>query len=309
MKTILITGSSGFIGKNLIKSLIENKFDIFTPSSSDFDLTKEKDVDKLFKLKEFHSVIHLAADVGGIKMIRANHGRIFYNNVMMNTLLMEKSRINNVKKFISLNTINCYPENDKTLNETQIWDGFPNAETFSYGIAKRTILAQSLAYKEQYDFNSINLIIDNTYGPFDNFDLKNSRVIPALINKIYDAVQNNKPVVDVWGSGKSIRQFLYVGDLIEIIKLILINDLNNDTINISNGETVSIKNLVENISSILNYKGKINYDTTKPEGAAARLMENKRMNEVLKYDNFDFINEGLKKTIDWYISNDTETVK
>ena len=170
-------------------------------------------------------------------------------------------------------------------------------------------MAQSLAYKEQYDFNSINLIIDNTYGPFDNFDLKNSRVIPALINKIYDAVQNNKPVVDVWGSGKSIRQFLYVGDLIEIIKLILINGLNNDTINISNGETVSIKNLVENISSILNYKGKINYDTTKPEGAAARLMENKRMNEVLKYDNFDFINEGLKKTIDWYISNDTETVK
>ena len=302
MKSVLLTGSSGFIGKNLLKLLINNNFDIFTPSSEEFNLTKEDDVDEVFKHKKFDSVIHLAADVGGIKMIKANHGRIFYNNVMMNTLLMEKSRVYNIKKFICLNTINCYPENNKILNEDQIWDGFPNSDTFSYGIAKRTILAQSLASKEQYNFDSINLIIDNTYGPFDNFNLKDSRVIPALINKFYDAVQNNIPIVDVWGSGKSIRQFLYVEDLAEIIKSVLISDISNDTINISNAQSVSIKNLADNISSIFNYNGEINYDSSKPEGAAARLMDNKRMKKIIKFDNFNFINEGLKKTIDWYIS-------
>ena len=302
MKSVLITGSSGFIGRNLLKLLLNNNFDIFSPSSKDYDLTKEDDVERIFKYKKFDSVIHLAADVGGIKMINENHGRVFYNNVMMNTLLMEKSRVYNIKKFICLNTINCYPENNKILNEDQIWEGFPNTDTFSYGIAKRTLLAQSLAYKDQYNFDSINLIIDNTYGPFDNFNLNDSRVIPALINKFYNAVQNNIPFVNVWGSGKSIRQFLYIEDLVEIIKLVLISDISNDTINISNAQSVSIKNLVDNISSIFNYNGEINYESSKPEGAATRLMDNRRMKEIIKFDNFNLIYEGLKKTIDWYIS-------
>ena len=302
MKSVLITGSSGFIGRNLLKLLLNNNFDIFSPSSKDYDLTKEDDVERIFKYKKFDFVIHLAADVGGIKMINENHGRVFYNNVMMNTLLMEKSRVYNIKKFICLNTINCYPENNKILNEDQIWEGFPNTDTFSYGIAKRTLLAQSLAYKDQYNFDSINLIIDNTYGPFDNFNLNDSRVIPALINKFYNAVQNNIPFVNVWGSGKSIRQFLYIEDLVEIIKLVLISDISNDTINISNAQSVSIKNLVDNISSIFNYNGEINYESSKPEGAATRLMDNRRMKEIIKFDNFNLIYEGLKKTIDWYIS-------
>ena len=302
MNSVLLTGSSGFIGRNLLKLLLNNNFDVFTPSSKEYDLTKENDVERIFKYKKFDSVIHLAADVGGIKMIKSNHGRIFYNNVMMNTLIMEKSRAYGIKKFICLNTINCYPENNKILNEDHIWNGFPNKDTFSYGIAKRTILAQALCYKEQYNFDSINLIIDNTYGPYDNFDLNNSRVIPALINKFYNAVQNNISVVDVWGSGKSIRQFLYVEDLAEIIKSVLVSDVSNDIINISNAQSISIKNLAENISRILCYKGNINFDSSKPEGAVARLMDNKKMKDIIKFNNFNLINEGLQKTIDWYTS-------
>lgn len=304
MKSILLTGSSGFIGNNLSKSLKKDKIDVFAPSSKEYDLTSEIEVDRLFKQRDFDCVIHLAADVGGIKLIKANQGRIFYNNVMMNTLLMEMARKNNVKKYIALNTINCYPESKGVLNENQIWNGFPNKSTFSYGISKRMSLVQSLAYKDQYNFDSINLIIDNTYGPYDNFDLNNSRVIPALIRKFNNAVQNNKSSVEVWGSGNSIRQFLYVEDLVKIIKLFIQNDIENCIINISNGQKVSIRELVENISSIFKFSGDIIYDSSKPEGASVRLMDNSKMKNTINYDSFDMINEGLKKTIDWFISTD-----
>jgi GDP-L-fucose synthase len=304
VKSILLTGSSGFIGNNLSKSLKKDNIDVFAPSSKEFDLTKELEVDRLFKQRDFNCVIHLAADVGGIKLIKANQGRIFYNNVMMNTLLMEKARKNNIKKYITLNTINCYPESNGILNENQIWNGFPNKSTYSYGISKRMSLVQSLAYKDQYDFDSINLIIDNTYGPYDNFDLNNSRVIPALIRKFNDAVKNNKSSVEVWGTGNSIRQFLYVEDLVKIIKLFIQNDIDNCILNISNGQQVSIKELVENISSIFKFSGEIIYDSSKPEGAPVRLMDNSRMKTTINYESFDMINEGLKKTIDWFISTD-----
>ena len=304
MKSILLTGSSGFIGNNLSKSLKKDKIDVFAPSSKEYDLTSEIEVDRLFKQRDFDCVIHLAADVGGIKLIKANQGRIFYNNVMMNTLLMEMARKNNVKKYIALNTINCYPESKGVLNENQIWNGFPNKSTYSYGISKRMSLVQSLAYKDQYNFDSINLIIDNTYGPYDNFDLNNSRVIPALIRKFNNAVQNNKSSVEVWGSGNSIRQFLYVEDLVKIIKLFIQNDIENCIINISNGQKVSIRELVENISSIFKFSGDIIYDSSKPEGASVRLMDNSKMKNTINYDSFDMINEGLKKTIDWFISTD-----
>ena len=303
MKSILLTGSSGFIGKNLSELLRKENIDVFSPSSKDFNLTKEKDVDRLYKQRDFNCVLHLAADVGGIKMIKANQGRIYYNNIMMNTLLMEKARVNKIKKFISLNTINCYPENDGILNENQIWNGFPNKETYAYGISKRMSIVQSLAYNDQYDFDSINLILDNTYGPHDNFDIENSRVIPALIQKFHEAVQNNKPSVEVWGTGKSIRQFLYVGDLVKIIKLFIDNDIKNCILNISNGQKVSIRDLVENIASILEFQGDIIYNSSKPEGASVRLMDNLKMKETINYSDFELINSGLKKTIKWYVSN------
>ena len=302
MKSILLTGSSGFIGKNLLELLKKDKIDVFTPSSKEFDLTKEVDVDRLYKQRDFNCVIHLAADVGGIKLIKANQGRIYYNNVMMNTLLMEKARINKINKYISLNTINCYPESNGILDENQIWNGFPNKETYSYGISKRMSLVQSLAFKDQYDFDSTNLIIDNTYGPHDNFDLNNSRVIPALIRKFHDALQNNKSSVEVWGTGNSVRQFLYVEDLVKIIKLFIDNDIENCILNISNGQKVSIRELVENISSILKFNGDIIYDSSKPEGASVRLMDNSKMKNTINYNSFDLINNGLKKTIEWYIS-------
>lgn len=302
-RKILLTGSNGFIGKNLVSLLSEKQINIITTSSRDFDLTKESDVDRLFDQHEFDSVVHLAADVGGIKMIRSNPGRIFYNNLMMNTLLMEKARIHGIKKFISLNTINSYPEKDTNFKEDQIWEGLPNKDVFSYGISKRIMLAQARTYKEQYDFDSINLIVDNTYGPHDNFDPINSRVIPALIYKFHKAIKNNENQVKVWGSGKSLRQFLFVEDLVQIIYQALIEDLGYNVMNVSNGETVTIRQIVENISSILDFNGDIIYDTSKPEGAAVRIMDNSKMKNLVNVDKMHLIHEGLSKTIDWYLTN------
>lgn len=302
-KKILVTGSNGFIGKNLISLLSDKQFDIFAPSSSDFNLTKESDVDQLFEQYQFDSVVHLAADVGGIKMIRSNPGRIFYNNLIMNTLLMEKARVHGIKKFISLNTINSYPEKDTNFKEDQIWEGLPNKDVFSYGISKRMMLAQARTYKEQYDFDSVNLIVDNTYGPHDNYDPVNSRVIPALIYKFHKAIKNNEDQVEVWGTGKSLRQFLYVKDLVRIIYQSLVEDIGYNVMNISNGETVTIRQIVEKISSILNYKGQIVYDTSKPEGAAVRIMDNSKMKSLVNLDKMHLIEQGLSKTIDWYLAN------
>lgn len=302
-RKILVTGSSGFIGKNLVDLLSEQHIDFITPSIRDFDLTKEYDVDRLFDQHEFDSVVHLAADVGGIKMIRSNPGRIFYNNLMMNTLLMEKARIHGIKKFISLNTINSYPEKDTNFREEQIWEGLPNKDVFSYGIAKRIMLAQARTYKEQYDFDSINLIVDNTYGPHDNFAPINSRVIPALIYKFHKAIRYNENQVEVWGSGRSLRQFLFVGDLVQIIYQTLIEDLGYNVMNVSNGEIVTIRQIVEKISSILDFKGEIVYDISKPEGAEVRIMDNSKMKSIINLDKMHLIDEGLSKTIDWYLTN------
>lgn len=302
-RKILVTGSNGFIGKNLVSLLSEKRINIITPSSRDFNLTKESDVDRLFDQYEFDSVVHLAADVGGIKMIRSNPGRIFYNNLMMNTLLMEKARIHGIKKFISLNTINSYPEKDTNFKEEQIWEGLPNKDVFSYGISKRIMLAQARTYKEQYDFDSINLIVDNTYGPHDNYDPINSRVIPALIYKFHKAIKNNENQVEVWGSGRSLRQFLFVGDLVQIIYQALIEDLGYNVMNVSNGETVTIRQIVEKISSIFDFNGEIIYTTSKPEGAAVRIMNNSKMISLLNVDKMHLIHEGLSKTIDWYLTN------
>ena len=303
MKSVLLTGSSGFIGKNLLKTLVKDKFNVHAYSSKNLDLTNENDVDLIFKNQQFDCVIHLAADVGGIEYIKSNQGKILYNNLMMNTILMEKSRIYDVKKFISLNTINSYPESNKALKENQVWDGSPNPDIFSYGISKRILLAQSRAYRLQYDFKSYNLIIDNTYGPDDNFNPKVSRVIPALISKFNDAVSKNSPFVNIWGSGKSIRQFLYVEDLVEIIKYVVKNDVKYETINISNGETLKISDLVNHISDLFKFKGQIKYDISMPEGAAKRLMDNSRMIESINYTDFHFIKDGLSKTVNWFINN------
>ena len=302
---ILITGSSGFIGKNLIKYLKQFDLDIIEIRSSDFNLSKEKDIINLFKkFKNISCIINLAADVGGISEIKKNHGRIIYNNVMINTLLLENARKNNVKKFINLNTINAYADSKFKLKESELWNGFPNNDIFSYGISKRLAIAQSLAYSIQFWFNTITLVVDNTYGPYDNFNPKDSRVIPALISKFYNAKINNEKVVEVWGSGRSVRQFLFVKDLIKIIYSLLDNNINtNLVLNISNGENISIKDLSYKISSILNFKGKIEFNSNKPEGSKLRIMDNSLMKKSIDFKSFTSIDNGLKETIMWYKKN------
>ena len=222
---------------------------------------------------------------------------------MINTLLLEYARKHKVKKFINLNTINAYPESDDLLKESNIWNGFPNRDIFSYGISKRVSLAQSLAYFLQYDFSSINLILDNTYGPYDNFNPNDSRVIPALIHKFYSAKKKKIKDVNVWGSGNSIRQFLYVKDLVKIIYLFITNNYEkNIIINISNGKSITIKELALKIATQINYSGKIIFDNHKPEGSNIRIMDNSLMKDFINFNSFTSIDKGLKETISWYKS-------
>ena len=301
MKSILITGSTGFIGKNLISSLDINKYDLILPKSNDLDLTKESSLNKLFESKRVDIVINLAADVGGINYIKKNHGKIFYNNALINLHLLEYSRKNKVKKYINLNTINCYPNTELNLTEDIIWDGFPNKDVYSYSLSKRISLAQSLAYKDQYNFDSLNLIIDNTYGPYDNFNLIEARVIPALIVKFQNAIQNKKNSVEIWGTGNSERQFLFVEDLVRIIKYLAENNnFNHGIFNLSSGETITIKLLSEKIAKMMNYNGHLSFNKNMPEGTKRRILDSSSFYKLIPNFSFTTLDDGIFKTIEWY---------
>ena len=300
---ILVTGSNGFIGKNILPPLVSKGYDIFCPQRQDYDLVNEADVNRLFENHNFDTVIHLAADVGGIQRIKNFPGEVFFNNVLLNTLIMEYSRRNSVSKFIALNTINSYPELDKVLVEDDYWSGRPNKDIFSYGMSKRLAIAQSEVYYNQYQFNSINLILDNTYGPYDDFDGPFARVIPSLINKFFKAKSENLSSVSVWGSGQSRRQFFYVEDLVKIVLDIVENNHKNFTINVSSGETVTISDLAHLISKSINYDGKIIFDKSMPEGNKIRVMSNEKLLSKFGKSKFHKLEEGIKKTVDWYKVN------
>ena len=302
-KRVLVTGGAGFLGKTLVPKLEYLGAIIFVPRSKEFDLTKEKDVDRVFQDFKAGVVIHLAADLGGIGYLKSNPGKVYFNNVMMNTLLMEKAKQYNVNKFVGINTVNCYPENAKMpLKESYLWNGKPEKNVASYGLAKRMMIFQSELYREQYDFNSINLILDNIYGPFDNFDLATSRVIPATIRKCVEAKEKNKNHIVVWGTGKAIREFLYVEDA--AIGIILATEKYNksEPVNLSSGFEISIKGLLELISELTGFDGEIKWDTTKPDGQLRRCLDITKAEKEFGFKAKTDLREGLKKTIDWYRS-------
>lgn len=306
-RKVLVTGGAGFLGKTLVPKIESLGARVFVPRSKEFDLTKENDIDKLFKQFTPQTVIHLAADVGGIEYMRSNPAKIYFHNIIMSTLLLEKARQYKVDKFVGVNTVNCYPENaHMPLREDSLWDGKPEDNVAPYGLAKRMMIFQSEVYRKQHDFNSINLILENTYGPLDNFDLSTSRVIPAVIRKCAEAKKENKNNISIWGTGKATREFLYVEDAAEAIILATERYNKPEPVNIGAGSEISIKDLVRLIANLIGFNGKIIWDTSKPEGQLRRRLDITKAHKELSFKAKTPLEEGLRKTITWYTTTGTK---
>ncbi len=304
-KHVSVTGGDGFLGRHLIRMLKEKGAIPYVVKIEDYDLTKYEDCDRLVSQKpKADIIIHLAAVVGGIGINKDNPGKFFYDNLMMGVQLVETSRLAEIPKVVLIGTICAYPKfTNVPFKEEDIWDGYPEETNAPYGLAKKMLLVQSQAYRQQYGFNSIYLLPVNMYGPGDNFDLYSSHVIPALIRKCVEAVQNNKDYIEVWGTGKASREFLYVEDAARGIMLAAENYNSSEPVNLGAGFEITIKELVHKIAKLTGFKGEIRWDSSKPDGQPRRSLDVSRAKKAFGYQakvNFD---EGLKNTIDWFKEN------
>ena len=301
-RRFLVTGGAGFLGSHVVKQMRERgSAHVFVPRSAEYNLTKEEAIIRLFKGTKPDVIIHLAAVVGGIGANRENPGRFFYENLIMGALLMEQARLFGVKKFVAVGTICSYPKfTPVPFKEENLWNGYPEETNAPYGLAKKMMLVQSQAYRQQYGFNSIFLLPVNLYGPGDNFDPQSSHVIPALIKKCVDAIQNKENEIVVWGTGKATREFLYVEDCAEAILLATEKYDKADPVNIGAGFELSIKELAELIAELTGFKGRIVWDSTQPDGQPRRMLDTTRAYQEFGFKSRTDFREGLKKTIGWY---------
>ena len=301
-KRIVVTGGAGFLGRNVIEKLREKGAkNIFVPRRQDYNLVYMEAVERLYQDSKAEIVIHLAAVVGGIGANRENPGKFFYDNLMMGTQLMEKGRQVGIEKFIAIGTICNYPKFASVpFREESLWDGYPEETNAPYALAKKMMLVQSQAYRQQYGFNSIFLMPVNLYGPGDNFDPKTSHVIPALIKKCFDAIKNGDLEMVVWGTGKPTREFLYVEDCAEAIVLAAGRYNKEDPVNIGTGFEISIKDLAELVTEITGFNGRIIWDTSKPDGQPRRCVDVTRAEKEFNFKAKTSIGFGLRKTIEWY---------
>ncbi len=301
-KKVLVTGGAGFLGSYVVKNLEKKGTkEIVVPRSKDYDLRNLSAVEKLLKSTRPNLIIHLAAIVGGIGANRANPGTFFYDNLIMSTQLMEQARIAGVEKFVAIGTICSYPKfTPVPFKEEDLWNGYPEETNAPYGLAKKMSIVQSLAYRQQYGFNSINLLLVNLYGPGDNFDPNSSHVIPALIKKCFDAIDKSEKEIIVWGTGKATREFLFVEDAAGGIALAAEKYNKSDPVNIGAGFEISIKDLVQLIAKLSGFKGEIKWDTSKPDGQPRRCLNTIRAEREFGFKAKTNFEDGLKKTIDWY---------
>ncbi len=307
-KRILLTGGAGFLGSFVTEKLKERGCEnVFTPRSKDYDLVKAQDVERIYKDAKPEIVLHLAAVVGGIGANRENPGKFFYDNLMMGVQLMEQARLNNVEKFVSIGTICAYPKfTPVPFKEEDIWNGYPEETNAPYGLAKKMLLVQSEAYRDQYGFNSIFLLPVNLYGPKDNFKPESSHVIPALIKKCIDATKAGEKQITVWGTGKATREFLYADDCAEAILLAAEKYNKSEPVNIGAGFEISIKDLTEMIVELTEFKGEIVWDKTKPDGQPRRCLDTTKAFKEFQFKAKTSFKEGLKETIKWYKEKKSE---
>ena len=301
-KRIMVTGGAGFLGSYVLKKLRERVCgNIFVPRSATHDLVSMDGVLRAFDQSQPEVVIHLAAKVGGIGANRKNPGSYFYDNLMMGVQLMEVARQRKIDKFVGLGTICSYPKHTPVpFREEEVWNGYPEETNAPYGLAKKMLLVQSQAYRDQYGFNSIHLMPVNLYGPGDNFNPESSHVIPALIRKCEDAVKAGDEEIVVWGSGTATREFLYVEDCAEAIILAAERYDSTEPLNIGSNCEITIRALVEKICEHTGFKGRVRWDSTKPDGQPRRCLDTQRAKDALGFVAQTSFDDGLRRTIEWY---------
>jgi GDP-L-fucose synthase len=301
-KRVVVTGGAGFLGSFVVEQLrAKGCRDIVVPRSQDYDLVRMDAVEQLYSDHAPDMVIHLAARVGGIGANQANPGKFFYDNLMMGTQLIEVGRQRGLKKFVALGTICAYPKFAAIpFKEDDIWDGYPEETNAPYGLAKKMMLVQSQAYREQYGFNSIVLFPVNLYGPRDNFDLATSHVIPALIRKCVAAKEAGHAALTLWGDGSPTREFL---DSAEGILLAAEHYDGSLPVNLGTGEEVTIRNLATMIAAEAGFTGQIDWDTAKPNGQPRRCLDVSRAKELFGFQAKHALRDGLKKTMQWFLAN------
>jgi GDP-L-fucose synthase len=304
-KSVLVTGGAGFLGRHVVRKLRDRGATrVFVPSSAEFDLREKEAIRRALDWATPDIVIHLAAVVGGIGANRANPGKFFYDNAIMGIQLMEEARLAGVNKFVAVGTVCAYPKHTPVpFREDDLWNGYPEETNAPYGLAKKMLLVQGQAYREQYGFNSIYLLPVNLYGPGDNFDPESSHVIPAVLRKVVEATERDDDHIVVWGTGAASREFLYVEDAAEGI--VLASELYDgpEPVNLGAGREITIRDLVETIARLCGFKGDIRWDSSKPDGQPRRMLDTARARDRFRFESKTDFEEGLRRTIQWYVAN------
>lgn len=299
---VMVTGGGGFLGGAVLRRLEpEGPADVFVPRSRDYDLRHRDAIEQALADGRPDIVIHLAAVVGGIGANRENPGRFFYENAVMGIELMEASRLAGVRKFVQIGTVCAYPKfTPVPFREDDLWNGYPEETNAPYGLAKKMLLVQAQAYRQQYGFNAIYLVPVNLYGPGDNFDPASSHVIPALIKKCVDARDAGDPAIEVWGTGAASREFLYVDDAADGIVLGTDRYDGAEPVNLGVGNEITIRELVDLIVRLTGFPGEVRWDPTKPDGQPRRGLDTSRAREAFGFVARTSFEDGLRRTVEWY---------
>jgi len=303
-RRIVVTGGAGFLGSHVVGRLCERGVEPFVPRSRDYDLRSQTGIARLLSDARPELIIHLAAVVGGIGRNQSNPGKFFYDNLIMGALLIEAARRAGVSKFVCVGTVCAYPKHTPVpFRESDLWNGFPEETNAPYGLAKKALMVQLQAYREQYGFNGVYLLPVNLYGPRDDFDPEASHVIPALIRKCVEARRRDEPVVTCWGTGQPTREFLYVEDCAEAILLAAESYDGAEPINLGTGREISIRDLALLIAELTGYRGELAWDATRPDGQPRRCLDLTRARQRLGFTAPTTLEAGLARTISWYENN------
>ncbi len=306
---VLVTGGSGFLGKQVLQVLSGRGFqDVVAPTHADYDLTRADQVAACIRDLRPQAIVHLAAVVGGIGANRARPGEFFYQNLIMGTELMEQARLAGVQKFVAVGTICAYPKFTAVpFREDDLWEGYPEETNAPYGLAKKMLLVQAQAYRQQFGFNGVYLLPTNLYGPGDNFHPTDAHVIPDMIRKCQDAIDSRAQVINLWGTGNPTREFLFVRDCAEGVVAALERYASSEPVNLGSGEEIRIGDLARLIAEATGFKGEIRFDPSQPDGQPRRKLDTSRALEEFGWKSTTTFRDGLRATVDWYRASRTPT--